>query len=468
MGGIVDITKVLMASVGKGIDPKHLTNPRPFELLGCDVFVHPVPDIPDGDAILMHLLGAYPFDGPSTYEYYGRFNVDFPEGMSKGSLYPEVTTNYAAADGFTYDVPCFIPGATGIGAVEEVQCLAGFVPPVINDAVPCVKQCPVAVYSKSEYDIIYYGHIVPSSLGFLLNGFMSATWLVGEASQFAKVPFEIKTAVTIGLLYALIDTIPSAVLKFGVACIHDTAEEIGSSWMCALNRAAPYLLMTIMTSFCSLTYSLFNSLKDEDIHNKSAAQKIGIVAVPFVFMVLGYYFDSDLNFSTDTENGNLNLVRHSVGCNMRFENELTEWCLLKAPLFVFGGLAAAFSVAALLIFAKLEKKLKRASAFASQKRRILWMGLSVSLCMMTSLIASALTSATLEEFSRTQDQLLTCKSAANTLVHDFEAYGYQSTSGSYAVCPRESIIQTFAVGYVGTEEKPEFCQSDCYWVRLIV
>jgi hypothetical protein len=125
-----------------------------------------------------------------------------------------------------------------------------------------------------------------------------------------------------------------------------------------------------------------------------------------------------LNFSTDTENGNLNLV-------MRFENELTEWCLLKAPSFVFGALTAGFSVASLLAFAKLEKKLKIASAFAKQKRRLLQMGLSVSLCMMTSLIASALISATLEEFSQTQDQLRTCESQANPIFRDYEAYGYE-------------------------------------------
>ena len=81
---------------------------------------------------------------------------------------------------------------------------------------------------------------------------------MGESSKSANVPFEIKTAVAVGLLYALIDTVPSAMLKFGMACAHGTVEEIGSSALCALNRAAPCLLMTIMTSFCSLTDSLFN------------------------------------------------------------------------------------------------------------------------------------------------------------------------------------------------------------------
>jgi hypothetical protein len=121
MVGIIETMQTLVGSMGKfGIDTRHTGNPRPFEFLKCDVFVLPTFEIPDGDAYLMHLLGAYPYDGPSAYEYYGRLNVDFPEGMSKDALYPEETTEYVAADGFTYDIPCFIPGAAGIGAVEEI------------------------------------------------------------------------------------------------------------------------------------------------------------------------------------------------------------------------------------------------------------------------------------------------------------------------------------------------------------
>ena len=81
-------------------------------------------------------------------------------------------------------------------------------------------------------------------LGIICNVMMLLTWAIQSRKVVNAVPFQIKSCVIWGLLYGLIETIPSVALKYELPCSDcETEECTGQSLVCAVNRTGMYILL---------------------------------------------------------------------------------------------------------------------------------------------------------------------------------------------------------------------------------
>jgi hypothetical protein len=207
----------------------------PFSLSSCDA-PGGNPDVISGeDSALSFALGQYP--GPES------FSVSFPLGMSTADLYPkEFSTFTSAEEGATFNVPCFVPGEF---IAQVVDCPNPFVAnPDTQSPRGCVKQCPSPAFSDREYTVMWSVKSTVGILGIICNVMMLLTWAIQSRKVVNAVPFQIKSCVIWGLLYGLIETIPSVALKYELPCSDcETEECTGQSLVCAVNRTGMYILL---------------------------------------------------------------------------------------------------------------------------------------------------------------------------------------------------------------------------------
>ena len=129
--------------------------------------------------------------------------------MSKDVWYPLEPSSYTSWDGNTYAVPCTIYGAA-VNANLSYDCPDGYLPPrdesdprqciqviaallfafyvdappprvyPFSSFCPCnfSQACPVNAYTRKEYNVMWIVAGAVSTIGFILNVYMAATWYV--------------------------------------------------------------------------------------------------------------------------------------------------------------------------------------------------------------------------------------------------------------------------------------------------
>ena len=55
-------------------------------------------------------------------------------------------------------------------------------------------------------------------VGLALNLFMAVTWVIAGRKHFKKMQFQIKFMVIAGIVYGLVETLPSLILKYDLPC----------------------------------------------------------------------------------------------------------------------------------------------------------------------------------------------------------------------------------------------------------
>lgn len=223
----------LMADFYEDLTGKELpTGPdgfrSPFSLIDCDAKGGMAADeIPNEEAAASWILGRYPqteFDVDS-WGLVGMTGWAFPRFMTSELLYPEEFSIYTGPDGVSYEVPCHVPGQADV--FDEIICS----PPFVNSILPetnraCVHACPVSQFSEEEYTTMWAVFSGIGMCSLALNLFMVGTW---KLAGWRQTPFQLKSCVYFGLLYGIVETIPTLILKFDLPCEHPTEEEIGSS-----------------------------------------------------------------------------------------------------------------------------------------------------------------------------------------------------------------------------------------------
>ena len=138
-------------------------------------------------------------------------------------LYPDAKSIYTLSDGSTQDVECFVPGAAR--EASGVECPAPFVSPIASDHLEsCIQPCPVEVYTDEEYTMLWGLSNGIQLVGFALSLFMVSTWGLAGWKHFNAQPYQLKACVFGGILYGLVGTLPSLVLKYDLACGCETEE----------------------------------------------------------------------------------------------------------------------------------------------------------------------------------------------------------------------------------------------------
>ena len=156
---------------------------------------------------------------PQTEEM---MSVMFPPNLALDYLYPEASVTYTQDDGSFLDVACFTPEAA---EVPKVTCPSPFVNPLADDhPESCIQPCPVQAYTDDEYTLMWGFSNGIGVVGLSLNVFMAATWAIGSRKEFSALPYQLKVCVFAGILYGLVGTLPSLVMKYGLPCACETEE----------------------------------------------------------------------------------------------------------------------------------------------------------------------------------------------------------------------------------------------------
>jgi hypothetical protein len=220
----------------KGLFPATQENVNPFRLFDCDAPAN-IDDLGEEDYTTAFLLGSFPANlAAETW----RLSLDFPAGLDNAFLYPIGTVAYTTPKGDEYEVDCF--NVRLEYEIKEVECFAPYVVPLLeeNEYKKCVKPCPSPAYSNNEYSTMWFAASSIAMVGLMLNTFMATTFVLGGKRFSKSQPFATKVCVLGGLLYGIIDTLPTLFLKYDLACEDSTEEFTGTGALCALNRLIPF------------------------------------------------------------------------------------------------------------------------------------------------------------------------------------------------------------------------------------
>ena len=244
----------------------------PFRLLECDSPGGDTDLIPEEDSAIAFILGQWPANPEVIYPEHGEFNasvsIHFPANINTDALYPNETVTYTHPTGEQQEVPCFIPNDITM-LIDEVVCPYPFVPPLSEYNIEsCIQPCPVNAYTNAEYTWMWTTANGIGLLGFGLNLFVALTWGMGGPSTFRNVSYQLKWCVFAGLLYALVETIPSLLAKEKLACMCETEECTGKSVACAINRISIYILLSILVNLCFLMYQIHSAMARQQFNKR--------------------------------------------------------------------------------------------------------------------------------------------------------------------------------------------------------
>ena len=154
---------------------------------------------------------------------FGRLSFGFPAEAKTDSLYPETLVTYTLVDGTTHDISCFVPGEAF--EVPKIDCPYPFVNPVSETHTEsCVKPCPVQAYTNDEYTLMWSFSNGIGLVGFFMNVFMALTWMLGGRRRMSRQSFQLKICVFAGILYGMVATLPSLLMKYDLPCECETEE----------------------------------------------------------------------------------------------------------------------------------------------------------------------------------------------------------------------------------------------------
>ena len=144
-------------------------------------------------------------------------------------------------------------------------------------------------------------------------------WLcryLGGKKVFLAVPYQVKACVFVGLLYSIVGTLPSLIMKYDLPCSECNTEEwwckiifplrilllfvtrvLFSTWclstgkgpLCAINRSSIFFLLSLQIHLCDLVRSLY---VDITVENQRRSQgliwKVLSVGIPCLLMAISY------------------------------------------------------------------------------------------------------------------------------------------------------------------------------------
>jgi len=399
-------------------------------------------------------ISTFGVDPEYYYVPYATSSIHFPENVDTAALYPEKSFEYTLFDGTVRDVQCFIPGEAKEAA--RFGCPQPFVNPIDDNHVEsCIQPCPVQAYTDEEYSVMWAISNGIGIIGLSLNLFMTCTWMIAGKRIRSKLPYQLKFCVFAGLLFGMLGTLPSLILKYDLPCECDTEECTGTSTVCAINRASIYILLSILINLCALTFKLAHAIVGSKRRLHQGTLNFFCTAIPILLAILGYALEGGSN---EGENSKLNTARHAFSCSMRFDDMETEWLLLWCHFLWSGIFSMCFcfvswrQIGIVSRGASLNKSGKSTDA-SNSRRRLLRIAVMVTVCLLLNAIATLSTSAKLSEWSRTADISLACHIKETAFSRDWETYGLNEEETT-AVCSKEDANEV-ALGPA--------CATDCFW-----
>ncbi len=248
---------------------------------------------------------------------------------------------------------------------------------MLSDWLVWCSTCTCAWLGQIIYYITIYCtiHFLITHLDiFFCRVWLLCRWLGGK--KVLAVPYQVQACVFSGLLYAIVETLPSLIMKYDLPCSECNTEEwwckiifsfriaifcnkgLFSTWclstgkglMCTINRSSIFFLLSIQIHLCDLVRSLYvNITVESQRKSQGLIWKVFSAGIPCLLMAVSYGGLSSYMYVMDrysflvshakhmssvecgencetSENYNLNVARHAFSCSMRFGIIWSVWC----------------------------------------------------------------------------------------------------------------------------------------------
>jgi hypothetical protein len=377
--------------------------------------------------------------------------------------YPEASTVFATQHG-TFQIPCtLIQNGTSIEiSIEALRCPSGLIARddgQLEDY--CLFPCPSFVFEEEDYTAMQSASVVFGIFALLGNSFMVITY--GFLPKKTKSQFALlNISAVFGLLWCIIEIVPSLLLGNNVACSCDTELCYHDSTVCSLSEISIFVHQGLFIALaCYMGDSYLTILKEMRPTQRDKLYPffgIAIVGIPSVNMALTLALSS---FEESDQNYHLNALRSSFSCHPQLSTMWEEVLLLYSSTLVC-CLLIFFMVSRLVAHIyKVSMKSASAGATASfsaklgalqRLKRLIWMGMIVLVLFLIYLSVTVYYAQIMSEFGKASEEWKVCAESVNQLY----PLCLDAAPGEFLSCLNlEYALRTVNTFDGGCKQKPE-------------
>jgi hypothetical protein len=222
--------------------------------------------------------------------------------------------------------------------IEDVTCPSGFTAYEGDESSDiCVFPCLSFLFTSEQIDTTFAVYVATGFLGLCTNLFLVVTYAMSRKKKGQGLPPFVVMCASCGLLFNLIDTVPTALFKLDLPCNDNCRDEFchGDGAICKLGQPSEYLLLAV---FCILLDTLLQLYTKTTLswapHKCRQLSKVYTAAsatLVTVCVILCLLADTDLLNSGSTEYRQLIVARDAFNCGPRFSSSTQEFVLLTLP-----------------------------------------------------------------------------------------------------------------------------------------
>jgi hypothetical protein len=381
----------------------------------------------------------------------------FLPGFEGNVVFPDEYNSYVDTEtGNTFQVPCFDVTKIDLGCIKSVrpsceniegednkflpafdlcvgenacdqgildQCAIDVCPEYLTEwdgttvcAQPCLGPCPYPFYDEEEYRMQWAFYVVPALVSLPMNAYIFGGFWFGRKGAHKKSRPAVQIAVFLALAWTLVDAIPSALLYTDTYCQGDYSFSRGETTWCHFSRGTIHIVQSMYYWIVAAILDLYLAVvKEKTLRDRDNTHKKMLVfcfGVPVLMLILTYALqirDAELIHSqtVDYSNKEWNNSKDSFTCSPRFENILTEVCVVYIH-FVLGGVAMVMLLAPIITsLISSAKKIgggdKESGALArtikkSGAKKLIYLGMVSTVLLVLNLLVIATTVPKVDDF----------------------------------------------------------------------
>uniref|UniRef100_A0A7S2WUE8 FZ domain-containing protein n=1 Tax=Mucochytrium quahogii TaxID=96639 RepID=A0A7S2WUE8_9STRA len=228
----------------------------------------------------------------------------------------------------------------------------------------CQQQCPYPLWDEATWDRMWIARWLPAVLGIPLN--LGISVIEGRKLRSKSIRTRAQANVWVflcafvGLLYALLDAVPTMVLKADIRCNGDpvlSEDNHGGHPFCKVGVYNVHLLQILLGCVGVTMFQLYQKLKyaakfkSYTLSRRSTVLCSVYVLLPVVLILIHSTLptldgqpNTIVNGTTIlTDMYDANNIRYQFSCGPRFEHLEYEWGLVMIPLIFYGSILIIYS-----------------------------------------------------------------------------------------------------------------------------
>lgn len=205
-----------------------------------------------------------------------------------------------------------------------------------------VFSCLSFLFTSDQIDTQFAVYLFTGLMAMVINAFLVVSYLYTSQKSKKKdnrLPTFVGSCALLGVIFASVDTLPTAALKLELSCRDGCTDEFchGDSFLCKLQQPSEYLLLGV---FCILLQTLLKLYMKAVLgYSTSKEEKLVKVYTFLAFamvlfcIVVCFLADTVLQ-SGSTDYRHLIVARDSFNCTPRYSSPVQEFAFLTLPFML--------------------------------------------------------------------------------------------------------------------------------------